>query len=139
MEQFQEQQFEQQGQITGIVCVSTGGLAFVFGVVFLALRCKWREDVTTSEDDQHVSNDERIYAGDVVIPGQLENNRPPILVDECEKFGLSEIYDVTTGEGGDLVRIARPLETAGGARQLSEELLNIQPIYQDEEGRDPSK
>ena len=135
-EDLQEQQY---WKVIGIVCVSTGGLAFVFGVVFLGIRCKWRGSTTTTDEEQYIPNDEQIYAGDVVIPGKLENNRPPILVDECEKFGLHEIYDVTAGEGGDLVRIARPLETAGGARKLSEELLNIQPIYQDEEGRVPSK
>ena len=42
--------------------------------------------------------DEQVYIGDEVIPGNLENNRPPILVDECEKFGLSEIYGVTAGQ-----------------------------------------
>ena len=70
---------------------------------------------------------------------RTENQRPAILVDECEKYGMSEIYDVTAGEGDDLVRIARPLETAGASRKLSEELLDIQPIYQDQEGRKPSE
>ena len=68
--------------------------------------------------------------------GKLMNHRPPVLVDECEKYGMGEIYNVTAGEGSDLVRIARPLETAGASRKLSEALLDIQPIYQDQEGRE---
>ena len=61
-----------------------------------------------------------------VRPRNLEINRPPILVDECEKFGLSEMYGA--GKRGDLVRIARPLETAGAARMVSEDLLDIRLI-----------
>ena len=41
---------------------------------------------------------------------------------------MKEILDVTPGRGQDLVRIARPLETAGADRKLSEELMDIQPI-----------
>lgn len=37
---------------------------------------------------------------------------------------------------GDLVQIARPWETAGAARILSQELTDI-PIYQDQAGRVP--
>ena len=48
-------------------------------------------------------------------------------------------YDVTAGEGDDLVRIARLLETAGASRKLSAELLDIQSIYQDQEGREFSE
>ena len=45
-----------------------------------------------------------------------------------DQFGMNEVFDVTPDEGKDLVRIARPLETAAGERKLSEELMNIQPI-----------
>ena len=45
-----------------------------------------------------------------------------------DQFGMKEVFDVTAGEGKDLVRIARPLETAEAERKLSEELMNIQPI-----------
>ena len=129
---------EKYWKVIGIVCVSTGGLALVFGVVFLG-RCKWRGSTMMTDEEQYIPSDGQMYAVNVVASGKLKNNRPPILVDECEKFGLNEIYDVTAGEGGDLVQIARSLETAGDERKLSEELLNIQPIYKDEEGRDSSK
>ena len=51
-----------------------------------------------------------------------------------DQFGMMEVFDVTAGEGKDLVRIARPLETAGAERKLSEELMDIQPIIVGLEG-----
>ena len=51
-----------------------------------------------------------------------------------DQFGMKEVFSMTAGEGKDLVRIARPLETAGAERNLSEELMNIQPIIADSEG-----
>ena len=51
-----------------------------------------------------------------------------------DRFGMEEVFDVTAGEGQDLVRIARPLETAGAERKLSEELMDIQPIIAGREG-----
>lgn len=49
--------------------------------------------------------------------------------EQCEQFGINDICKVTPKEGGDSVRIARPLETAAGKRQLSEELLGIVLLY----------
>ena len=132
---------QQLQQVIGFSCVSTGGLALVFGFILLFIRSSLRSSMAKDARDvdlKYISNEKQTYLGNEVIPAKLRNNRPPILVDECEKFGLHEIYDVTAGEGGDLVRIARPLETAGAARKLSEELLNIQSIYQDQEGRESS-
>ena len=51
------------------------------------------------------------------------------------KFGMNEIDKVTAKEGGDLVRIARPLETDGAERKLSEELFGIGPIISDRNAR----
>ena len=52
------------------------------------------------------------------------------------KFGMNEIEKVTAKDGCDLVRIARPLETAGAERKLSEELFGFEPIISDAaEGR----
>ena len=50
------------------------------------------------------------------------------------KFGMNAIDKVTPKEGADLVRIARPLETAGAERRLSEELFGIDPIISDGNG-----
>ena len=50
------------------------------------------------------------------------------------KFGMNEIDKMTVKEGADLVRIARPLETDGAERKLSEELLGITPIISDGNG-----
>ena len=59
------------------------------------------------------------------------------------KFGMNEIDKVTAKEGCDLVRIARPLETAGAGRKLSEELFGIEPIISDDshctEGRQQTR
>ena len=127
-----------------IVCTVTGASWVVLlGVVWLVFR-KWKAKLV-EENEKRVDSHAEIK----VIPGKLRNNRPAILVDEGDKFGLNEIDDVTAGEGADLVNIARPLETAGGQdsiisvmgaeRKLSEELLDIQPICQDQEGRKGSE
>ena len=44
------------------------------------------------------------------------------------KLGMNEIDTLTAKEAGNLVRIARPLETVGAERKLSEELPGIEPI-----------
>ena len=49
---------------------------------------------------------------------------------------MNEIDKVTAKEGGDLVRIARLLETVGAERKLNAELFGIEPIISDgTEGR----
>ena len=49
--------------------------------------------------------------------------------------GSNEIYKVTAKEDGNLVRFARPLETARAERKLSEELFGIEPIISDGNGK----
>lgn len=130
---YEELEEQHQRELIGMVCAISGGLAFVFFIIVLVLHRRWkRQDVALCEQD--ILGPGQKHVGDTVIPGKLKNNRPPMLVDECEKFGMNEIYGVTAGEEGDLVRIARPLETAGASRKLSEALMNIHPIYQDREG-----
>lgn len=126
-------------QIVIIACTATGGLGIVLFCVILVFRCQWKAMLKKANDnhgnhDANPNAEVRVHVESAVVPGKLENHRPPILVDECDKFGMNEICAVTAGEGRDLVRIARPLETAGASRKLSEELLNIQPIFQDQEG-----
>ena len=128
-----EEALQSERQTLGIVLICTGVLSFVFGIICLVLYCKKTMNLETQDNQDGHSN-----MNVTVLPRKLQN-RPPILVDECEKFGMDEIDDVTAGEGADLVRIARPLETAGASRKLSEELLNIQPVYQDQEGRETSE
>ena len=71
------------------------------------------------------------------IPGVIRDYRPRShSLDELHyQFGMNEIDKVTAKEGGDLVRIARPLETAGAERKLSEELFGIEPIIPDDNGQ----
>lgn len=52
-----------------------------------------------------------------------------------DHFEMNEISKITAKEGSDLVRIARPLETEGAERKVSEELLGIEPIISDGNGQ----
>ena len=123
-------------QIIVIACTCTGGLGIILVIIVcLVLRCKAKK----KRRNQNVHCETavegvEVYVDHTVSRGKVQS-RPPILVDKCNKYGMNEIDDVTAGEGADLVRIARPLETAGASRKLSEALLNIQPIYQDQEGQ----
>ena len=80
-------------------------------------------------------NDE-IAESDRNVAVKIDDYRPRShSLDELHhKFGMNEIVNVTAKEGADLVRIARPLETAGEERKLSEELLGIKPIISDGTG-----
>ena len=70
------------------------------------------------------------------VSGEIGEYRPRSrTIDELHhKFGMNEIDKVTSKENADLVRIARPLETAGAERRLSEELFGIHPIISDGNG-----
>ena len=120
-----------------IGCTCTGGLGIMlFCVVWLIFRCKKKTKLRTQSGyRENPRTMVRVQVEDEVIPGQIQHNRSPIFIDEGGKFGMNDIYGVTPRAGADLVRIARPLETARASRILSEALMDIQPIVRDEEGR----
>ena len=78
-----------------------------------------------------------VHAAQQDIPAVLRDYRPRSRTIDAlhHKFGMNEIETVTVKEGGDLVRIARPLETEGEERKLSEELLGITNIIPNENAR----
>ena len=125
-----------------VVAITVGsclGVAVIVLVILLLVKMRRnnRKSVLhrVSANNPRFRDSERIHVGDDVISRKLQNNRPPIaiLVGDCEKFGFSEVYDV--GTKGNVVRMTRPRETARASRMYSEGLLNIQPIYHDQEER----
>ena len=103
------------------------GLAFAVLVMVIAFACRMRGGRNAAAEAGRNSVD---------IPSVLIDYRPrSMTIDELHhKFGMNEIDKVTAKEGGDLVKIARPLETVGAERKLSEELFGITPIISDGNG-----
>ena len=123
-------------QIIMIGCTCTGGLGITLFCVWLIFRWKKKTKLRTQSGfRENPRTMVRVQVEDEVIPGQTQYNRPPIFADDGGKFGMNDIYGVTPRAGADLVRIARPLETARTSRILSEALMDIQHIVRDEEGR----
>ena len=124
-------------RIIVIGCTCTGGLGIMLlCVVWLIFR--WKKKTKSRTQSGYLENPSTmvgVQVEDEVIPGQSQYNRPPVFFDEGEKFGMNDINGVTPKAGADLVRIARPLETARTSRILSEALMDIQPIVRDEEGK----
>ena len=104
-----------------------GGCGFVVLLILIGLIwCMKRRNICCFYEEHIVI----ARVGEQEHPEVLWNYRPRSrTIDELHhKFGMNEIDKVTAKEGGDLVRIVRPLETAGAERRLSEELLDIQPM-----------
>ena len=97
------------------------GLVFVIVVLVVVICCMRRRKKDCSIRDL-----------EAVVPKVQQRNdrRTPILRSRSQtlQFGMNEIFKVTPRNEGDLVKIARPLETASGERRLSEELFGIKPI-----------
>lgn len=80
-------------------------------------------DVPCNSDDSFPSDSDQSRRGYIcsigneIILNDLENNQPPIQVDECAKFGRSESNGVTAWNEGYVMRIHPPnCETIGGGR-----------------------
>ena len=86
-----------------------------------------------STNDRKLRIGEQLHVSDEVTPRKSQNDRPPILLDECETFGSSEVCEV--GATSNVVQITRPRETAGASTVFSEDLMNIQSIYHDQGGQ----
>ena len=131
-------QSEEYGQQILVIACTAGGVFVLIAIIFVV----WRRNYNNKKDKdlKHAlkAQSERIMIEGEPLPvipsahaNRLGVHEHPAVRDQ---FGMNEVFDVTAGEGEDLVRIARPLETAGAERKLSEELLDIQPIYHDQEG-----
>ena len=122
-----------------VILLCGGGAVLVLVVILCAVSHYRARSISSRKMEKVIRNQETtiLKANEPlpVIPRvhakRLRVNQHPAVRDQ---FGIKEIFDVTAGEGKDLVRIARPLETAGAERKLSEELMNIQPIIADREG-----
>ena len=115
-----------------------GVILAVIVIILIAKNCRMKRK--HSEDLEkvrrvHIKRMQIEHLKVPVLPSvhdrRLGRNEHPEVRDQ---FGMNEVFDVTAGEGKDLVRIARPLVTEGAERKLSEELWNIQPIIQRKEG-----
>ena len=117
-----------------LVLGSIGGLGFVVLLILIMLIwCMKQRNICC------------FHGEDTVITPVGEEEHPEVLwdyrprsrtIEELHhKFGMNEIDNVTAKEGCDLVRIARPLETSGAERRLSEELLDVQPTISDGNGQ----
>ena len=122
-----------------IILLCTGGVLMAVIAILGAVLC-YKTGPVASRNIERALRDQRemiLKANESlpVIPSVHANrlgvNEHPVVRDQ---FGMKEVFDVTAGEGKDLVRIARPLETAGAERKLSEELMDIQPIIVGREG-----
>ena len=121
-----------------LVIGSIGGLGFVVLLILIVLIwCMKKRNICCFYGEDIVST----RVGEQEHPQVLWDYRPRSrTIDELHhKFGMNEIDIVTAKEGCDLVRIARPLETAGAERKLSEELLDVQPIISDGNGQSISR
>ena len=109
-----------------------GVLLVVIVIVLAVLYCRLKrnqsdnlEKVRRDQITRILPEDEKVSVVPSVHADRLGRNEHPEVRDQ---FGMKEVFDVTAGEGKDLVRIARPLVTDGEERRLSEELMDIQPI-----------
>ena len=108
------------------------GLGFTMMLVLLIITASSRRKRRSRHSSGSGTEGVPAVEGQTVL-GVLGKYRPRSRTTEevHHKFGMNEVYKVTPKEGSDLVRIARPLETAGAERKLSEELLGIEPIISD--------
>ena len=108
------------------------GLVFLIVMLVVVICCMRGRKKDTSK---------REIEGIVPKVQQRNERRTPVLRSRSQtlqkqrhKFGMNEIFKVTPRNEGDLVKIARPLETASGERRLSEELFGIKPVIMDRNG-----
>ena len=125
-----ERTVEQRDLYLQIAC-AVGGVLVVIVIILTALICRMKRN--HSEDLKKMRRDQvkKMWIEDTQVHGvqsghdrRLGRNEHP---DVRDKFGMDEIFDVTAGEGQDLVRIARPLVTGG-------EQMGIQTTGQRTEG-----
>lgn len=128
IQELTENDVKQRDNIVILLC-SGGGILVVIGILCAVICYKARSadswSTEISKGNQPLQVIPRVHAK------RLRLNQHPAVRDQ---FGMKEVFDVTAREGTDLVRIARPLETAGAERRLSEELMDIQPIIAGQEG-----
>ena len=135
----QEQDIINQKQDAMIILCGAGAVLIVLVVLFCIIYRRKAQPIAFPGMDggsaDHRAKTWKANEPQPVIPrvraNRLGVNEHPAVRDQ---FGMKEVFDVTPREGMNLVRIARPLETAGADRKLSEELLDIQPIFRAREG-----
>ena len=114
-----------------VVLCSGGAVLTVVFILWAVIHYKSLSATSQKAERAHREQRAMLLKANEALPvmpshaDRLGVNEHPAVRDQ---FGMKEVFNVTAGEGKDLVRIARPLETAGAERKLSEELMNIQPM-----------
>ena len=116
-----------------VICSVVGSVIMLLLVLLAVFWCK-RQRRNSNESEGHDIIPRGHHQIAAVLRDYRSRPRTRSIEDVHYQFGMNEIDKVTVNEGGDLVRIPRPLETVGSARKLSEELFGIEPIISDGNG-----
>lgn len=122
---------ETHQQVLVIGCAFVSLLVVFMVIIGVFFRNRIKRNIDKSENDG--SEAVKQYHIAAVLGDHRRKSQAVEGLDD--HFGMNEISKVTAKEGSDLVRIARPLETEGAERKLSEELLGIVPIISDGNGQ----